>query len=132
MEYHLDGEALLPAFREVRARIEARHHDEFFPIELRVVRGDDAWLSPFQGHAVSGSIAVHRYHLEDPLPYFADIEPIYQPYAGRPHWGKMHTLTPQQLASRYPRWSDFLAVRAELDPQGRMLNPYLRTLFGLA
>lgn len=132
MEYHFDIDALLPAFRQVRARIEAQHHEEFFPIEIRVVRGDDAWLSPFQGHAVSGSIAIHRYHVEDPLPYFADIEPIYQQYEGRPHWGKMHTLTPQALAGRYPRWADFLAVRAELDPAGRMLNPYLRSLFGLA
>jgi FAD-linked oxidoreductase len=132
MEYHFDAEALLPLFRQVRERIESRHHAEFFPIELRVVRGDDAWLSPFQGHAVSGSLAIHRYHLEDPLPYFADIEPLYQAYDGRPHWGKMHTLSPAQLAARYPRWADFLAVRAALDPQGRMLNPYLRTLFGLA
>ncbi len=131
MEYHLPSEALMPAFKQVRERIESQHHDEFFPIEIRVVRGDDAWLSPFQGHEVSGSIAVHRYHLEDPLPYFADLEPIYQPYEGRPHWGKMHTLDPVQLASRYPRWRDFLDVRASLDPEGRMLNPYLRSLFGI-
>ncbi|MES0874821.1 D-arabinono-1,4-lactone oxidase [Sinimarinibacterium thermocellulolyticum] len=132
MEYHLDAQALIPAFRRVRECIETRHHAEFFPIELRVVRGDDAWLSPFQGHEVSGSIAIHRYHLEDPLPYFADIEPIFQSYDGRPHWGKMHTLDAARLASLYPRWADFLALRAELDPEGRMLNPYLRTLFGLA
>lgn len=132
MEYHLPSEALMPAFKQVRERIESQHHEEFFPIEIRVVRGDDAMLSPFQGHAVSGSIAVHRYHKEDPLPYFASLEPIYQPYEGRPHWGKMHTLTPQQLAARYPRWQEFLAVREALDPQGRMLNPYLRQLFGVA
>ncbi|MFP5305361.1 MAG: D-arabinono-1,4-lactone oxidase, partial [Gammaproteobacteria bacterium] len=80
---------------------------------------------------VSGSIAVHRYHQEDPLPYFADIEPIYQAYEGRPHWGKMHTLDAATLGARYPRWKEFLALRAELDPDGRLLNPYLRKVLGL-
>ncbi|SFF25576.1 FAD-linked oxidoreductase [Fontimonas thermophila] len=131
MEYHLPRDALLPALKQVLARVESRHREEFFPIEVRTVRGDDAWLSPFYGHAVSGSIAVHRHHREDPLPYFADIEPIYQAYEGRPHWGKMHTLDARTLAQRYPRWRDFLALREMLDPHGRMLNPYLRRMFGL-
>ena len=74
---------------------------------------------------------MHRYHVEDPLPYFADIEPIYQPIGGRPHWGKMKTLDGPVFAERYPRWKDFLAVREALDPDGRMLNPYLRKVFGL-
>lgn len=130
MEYHLPREALLPTVRKVREVVETQHPEIFFPIEVRVVKGDDAWLSPFGGHESSGSIAVHHYHLEDPLPYFADVEPLYQPLGGRPHWGKMHTLGATELAARYPRWNDFQRVRRELDPEGRMLNPYLKQLFG--
>lgn len=131
MEYHLPREQLMPTLRKIRNRVEKHHPEIFFPIEVRVVRGDDAWLSPFSGHKTSGSIAVHHYHVEDPLPYFADIEPIYQPLDGRPHWGKMHTLDAATLAQRYPRWKDFLEVRATLDPDMKMLNPYLKTLLGL-
>jgi len=131
MEYHLPREQLMPTLRKVRERVESQHHEEFFPIEIRTVKGDDAWLSPFYGHAVSGSIAVHRYYVEDPLPYFADIEPLYQPLAGRPHWGKMNTLKAADFASRYPKWKDFLDVRASLDPDGRMLNSYLKQVFGI-
>lgn len=130
MEYHLPRETLLPTLREVRQRLERRHPGVFFPMEIRVVRGDDAWLSPFQGHDTSGSMAVHRYYEEDPLPLFRDVEPLYQPMGGRPHWGKMHSLTPQTLADRYPRFNDFVALQSRLDPQGRLLNPYLRTLLG--
>jgi FAD/FMN-containing dehydrogenase len=130
MEYHLPREALLPTARKVLEIVETRHPEIFFPIEVRVVKGDDAWLSPFGGHETSGSIAVHHYHLEDPLPYFADIEPLYPPLGGRPHWGKMHTLGAAELAARYPRWADFQRVRRELDPEGRMLNPHLKQLFG--
>jgi FAD/FMN-containing dehydrogenase len=63
--------------------------------------------------------------------YFHDVEEIYQRYAGRPHWGKMHTLDATTLASRYPRWADFQRVRAALDPHGVFLNDYLRRLFGV-
>lgn len=131
MEYHLPREQLMPTLKKVRATLEARHPEIFFPIEIRTVKGDDAWLSPFAGHAISGSIAVHHYYKEDPLPYFADIEPLYQPIGGRPHWGKMHTLAAKDFAQRYPRWKDFLDVRAELDPDGKMLNPFLKKVFGL-
>lgn len=131
MEYHLPREQLLPTLKVVRERIEKHHPEEFFPVEVRVVKGDDAWLSPFHGHDRSGSIAVHRYYVEDPLPYFADIEPIYQPLGGRPHWGKMNTLDAAVFAERYPRWKEFLAVREALDPDGKMLNPYLKKVFGL-
>jgi len=130
MEYHLPREALLPTVRKVLELVESRHPEIFFPIEVRVVKGDDAWLSPFAGHETSGSIAVHHYHREDPLPYFAGVEPLYHPLGGRPHWGKMHTLAAGELAALYPRWRDFRRVRRELDPQGRMLSPYLKGLLG--
>jgi FAD-linked oxidoreductase len=131
MEYHLPRDQLMPTLRKVRDVVESRHGEIFFPIEIRTVKGDEAWLSPFTGHEVSASIAVHHDYREDPLPYFADIEPLYQPVGGRPHWGKMHTLDAATLGQRYPRWQDFLAVRAELDPEGKMLNPFLKKIFGL-
>ena len=130
MEYHLPRERLMPTLRKVRETVEARHPEIFFPVEVRVVKGDDAWLSPFHGHATSGSIAVHHYHVEDPLPYFADIEPLFKAAGGRPHWGKMNTLAAADFAALYPRWRDFLEVRQQLDPEGRMLNPYLKKVFG--
>ena len=43
----------------------------------------------------------------------------------------MNTLDAKTFAARYPRWKDFLEVRATLDPEGKMLNPYLRKVFGL-
>jgi FAD/FMN-containing dehydrogenase len=100
----------------------------FFPIEVRYIKGDDIWLSPFYQRDTC-SIAVHRYFEEDFTPYFKTIEPIFRKYQGRPHWGKLNTLGREELRSLYPRWDEFAAVRRELDPQGRFLNPYLRELF---
>ena len=128
MEYHLPREHGLAALREVREALESQHHEVFFPIEVRFIKGDDIWLSPFYQRDTC-SIAVHRYFEEDFEPYFKTIEPIFRKYQGRPHWGKLNTLGGEDLRALYPRWDDFKAVRQQLDPEGRFLNPYLRELF---
>jgi FAD-linked oxidoreductase len=128
MEYHLPREHGLAALREVRAALEAHHPEVFFPIEVRFVKADEIWLSPFYERDCC-SIAVHRFFEEDYKPYFGTIEPIFRKYHGRPHWGKLNTLRQQDFRKLYPRWDDFAAVRREMDPQGRFLNPYLAGLF---
>jgi FAD/FMN-containing dehydrogenase len=60
---------------------------------------------------------------------FSDIEPIFRKYGGRPHWGKLNSLTAADFDALYPQWQAFAALRQRLDPQGRFLNPYLRALF---
>lgn len=130
MEFHLPAENQLKALEEVVRTIEKERPDVFFPIEARRIAPDDAWLSPFQG-GLRGSVAVHAYYRDDFSFLYSLVEPIFRRYEGRPHWGKLHTLRGQQLQALYPRWNDFLAVRQDLDPEGRMLNPYLRGLFGL-
>ncbi|PIC00630.1 D-arabinono-1,4-lactone oxidase [Caulobacter sp. X] len=130
MEFHLPVENQLKALEEVVRTLEKERPDVFFPIEARRIAPDDAWLSPFQG-GPRGSVAVHAYYRDDFSFLYSVVEPIFRRYEGRPHWGKLHTLRGQQLQALYPRWNDFLAVRQELDPEGRMLNPYLRGLFGL-
>lgn len=129
MEYHLPAEHGLQALREIRQALESQHHEVFFPIEVRFIKGDDIWLSPFYGRDTC-SIAVHRYYEEDFGPYFKTIEPIFRKYDGRPHWGKLNTLTRDDFRALYPRWDDFVALRKNVDPEGRFLNPYLRSLFG--
>ncbi len=131
MEYHLPAETQLQALKEVIAVIEQKRPDVFFPIEVRRIAPDDAWLSPFQGE-LRGSVAVHAHYKDDYRFFYELIEPIFRRHGGRPHWGKLHSLKGPDLAALYPRWNDFLALRRELDPEGRLLNPYLETLFGIA
>ncbi|MCW0199744.1 D-arabinono-1,4-lactone oxidase [Sphingopyxis sp.] len=127
-EYHLPIEAQIPALRDVIAAIEEHRKDVFFPIEVRVIAPDDAWLSPFYQRE-SGSIAVHAYYREDHDFFFTIVEPIFRRHGGRPHWGKLHSLKARDLAALYPRWKDAGEVRRALDPEGRMLNDYLKGIF---
>jgi FAD-linked oxidoreductase len=128
MEYHLPIEEQVGALREVIARIEREAKDVFFPIEARIIAPDDAWLSPFSGRE-SGSIAVHAYYKEAHDWMFRLIEPVFREAGGRPHWGKLHSLAAPDLAALYPMFGEAMAVRKSLDPQGRMLNPFLAKLF---
>jgi FAD-linked oxidoreductase len=128
-EYHVPREQGIACLREVLATLEQRN-DVFFPIEFRFIKGDSAWLSPFHGRDCC-SIAAHALAGE-PYDYLVrDLGPVFRRHGGRPHWGKLHDLAAPDLAARYPRWRDFVALRKDLDPQGRMVTPYVARLFGL-
>jgi len=128
-EGHVPREAGVACVRDVLAALEQRN-DTFFPLEFRYTRSDSAWLSPFQGRD-SCSVAVHALQGE-PYDYLVGaIGPVLRRHGARPHWGKLHDQTPAELAAHYPRWRDFLALRRELDPQGRLLSPYVQRLLGL-
>jgi FAD/FMN-containing dehydrogenase len=105
-----------------------QRNDVYFPVEFRYVAQDDAWLSPFYERD-SCSIAVHAAH-DEPWDYLVkDVGALFRRHGARPHWGKLHDRSAQELRALYPRWNDFDRVRRHLDPQGRMLNAYLRPWF---
>jgi FAD/FMN-containing dehydrogenase len=74
-------------------------------------------------------VAVHAYYKDDYSFLFTLVEPILRRHGGRPHWGKLNSLTGTDFAALYPRWKEAGEVRRALDPDGRFLNPYLRSLF---
>ncbi len=131
MEYSLPAENLVAALRAIDACIRRNRFLVHFPVECRFVRADDIDLSPASGRD-SAYIAVHMYKGMAYRAYFDAAEAILRAYGGRPHWGKMHSLTARELRPLYPCWDDFQAVRRRLDPAGLFLNPYLRTLLGEA
>jgi FAD-linked oxidoreductase len=127
MEYHVPAEDGPACLREVCEAIRQCGVHVFFPMEYRYVGGDEQWLSPFEG-GPKASIAVHQYYKDDPWQLFRHVEPILQKYQGRPHWAKMHSMSPEMLAARYPKWNAFHQLREELDPTGKFENKYLRSL----
>jgi len=129
MEYALPVENVVPAFREIQDLIRRRGWRIEFPVEVRFAASDDLWLSTAHGRA-SAYIAVHRYWRADPTEYFEAVERICLEHGGRPHWGKLHTLTADRLRERYPRFDDFTAVRDRLDPERRFANRYLDRVLG--
>jgi L-gulono-1,4-lactone dehydrogenase len=129
MEYAIPRPALPEALGRVRALVTALGTPLSFPVEVRVTAGDDIPLSTAHGRETA-YIAVHVYRGTPYDAYFSGVERIMDDYGGRPHWGKMHFQSHETLASRYPRWDEFQAVRSTLDPSGRFGNPYLDRVLG--
>ena len=109
--------------------IERRGYAVPFPIEYRIVAGDDAYLSTAHERDTV-YIAVHMYRGMTWEPYFRAVEAIMDDYEGRPHWGKRHFQSAATLAPRYPEWDRFQAVRARLDPEGHFQNEYAKRVLG--
>jgi L-gulono-1,4-lactone dehydrogenase len=75
-------------------------------------------------------IAIHQYAGLPYQAYFDAFESVAVAAAGRPHWGKLHSLDAARLRPRYPRFGDFLRVRREADPGSLFVNPLPRTRAG--
>jgi L-gulono-1,4-lactone dehydrogenase len=121
-----DGVAFV---REVLEVIERERFPVVFPIEMRTTAGDDALLSTSHGRD-SMYVAVHN-HVGLPFEeYFAAVWELAERYETRPHWGKRHPATAEQLRRRYPAWERFAAVRSSLDPDRVFVNDHLATVLG--
>jgi len=130
MEYTVPAEKGIECLQEVCDVIRKQDINVFFPIEFRYSAADDTLLSMFSGRA-GASVSVHQYFKQDATPLFTATEPVLRRHQGRPHWGKLHSLGAEELRALYPRFDDFLALRREMDPRGRLLNAHLRHLFGI-
>jgi FAD-linked oxidoreductase len=128
-EYAIPREHLVSALRELRALFDKRDWRISFPIEIRLLPAEDAWLSMAYGRPTA-FIAIHVYHRNPHEEYFRGVEEIMTALGGRPHWGKLHTRDAGYLETVYPKFGDFQRLRDALDPDRRFANPYTTRVFG--
>lgn len=126
----LQSEHLVPRRHAVAAIRAVRElADDIAPLiqvtEIRTMRADTLWLSPAYQ---TDTVGLHFTWLPDQPAVeavVAKIEAALAPFAARPHWGKLSTATAAGRAAVWPRLPDFAALSRELDPEGRLRNPYL-------
>jgi alditol oxidase len=99
--------------------------------EIRAIAADSLWMSPCYRQ---DSIAIHFTWKQD-WPAVSRLLPVIEkelgPFGARPHWGKLFTMEPSVLRSRYERLPDFLASARKYDPQGKFRNEFLdRNVYG--
>jgi len=61
---------------------------------------------------------------------FDAVERIMLRGGGRPHWGKRHNLTADQLRATYKRFDHFVEIRDTLDRHRMFTNNHLRRVLG--
>ncbi|MFZ0972328.1 MAG: D-arabinono-1,4-lactone oxidase [Solirubrobacteraceae bacterium] len=119
------GPAALSAMRDLMLR---SLPDSVFPLEVRTVGPDDAYLSPNYNTATT-VISVSGTPGTDYWAYLRSVDALLSDFSARVHWGKLHFLTPERLHALYPEADAFIEARRMLDPEGTFLNDHLRELF---
>uniref|UniRef100_UPI0031590DCE FAD-binding protein n=1 Tax=Arthrobacter sp. H16F315 TaxID=2955314 RepID=UPI0031590DCE len=99
--------------------------------EIRTIAADTLWMSPNYGR---DGIGLHFTWRPD-QPAVEAILPLIEaelaPFGARPHWGKLFSAEVADLEPMYPRFADFTALAARMDPAGKFRNSFLdRTVFG--
>ncbi|MDT0278115.1 D-arabinono-1,4-lactone oxidase [Blastococcus goldschmidtiae] len=129
MEYAVPRDAAPAVLAELHRVATAGEFRAAFPVEVRVAAADDIAPSTASGRDTA-YIAAHVPARTDPGSWFAALESVAGSVGGRPHWGKLHGLDVDALRSRYPRFDEFTALRARLDPAGVLGNAHLDRVLG--
>ncbi len=126
----LQTEYLLPRRNAVDAILAVeRLRDQITPhlliSEIRTIAADDLWMSTVYQRP---SIAIHFTWKQD-WPAVRRVLPLIEkelsPFQPRPHWGKLFTVPPAELRSRYARLPEFRQLAAKYDPKGKFRNDFL-------
>ena len=107
------GPDALSAMRELMLR---SLPDSMYPLEVRTVGPDDAYLSPNYKTATT-VISVSGTPGTDYWDYLRSVDALLSDFSARVHWGKLHFLTPERLHALYPEADAFIDARRELDPE---------------
>jgi hypothetical protein len=129
LEYLLPAASARDAFESQREFMLRNLPDSIFPMEVRFVAADQAWLSPKYKRdsiiiSVSGKPGTNYW------PYLKKCDERLFEQGGRPHWGKLHFMTGERLASRFEKYEAFKSLRRRFDPAGMFLNDHLAEMFG--
>lgn len=115
----------------------AYQHTGSFSCELYAARRSEFWMSPSYGADVF-RVDVFWFALNggDLNAFYGPFWEVLKPFGFRPHWGKF--LPPPSSGDwvsyyrqNFPRFDDFLALRAKLDPRQIFVNDYWRANLGI-
>lgn len=116
---------------EAVSRLGKQIGPHLFITEIRTIAADNLWMSTCHKQT---SVTIHftwKPETEAVLKLLPLIEKELAPFNARPHWGKIFTLAPKVLQSRYEKLGDFKKIVAEYDPKGKFRNGFLEhNIFG--
>ncbi len=103
--------------------------DEIAPLllvsELRSIKADDLWMSM---NYKQDSIGIHftwKDLWNEVKLVLPKIEAVLEPFQPRPHWGKLFTMDPTKLQTRYKQLPAFRQLVRKYDPDGKFRNEFL-------
>lgn len=129
MEYFVPLDQARDMLIEMRKLMLRWLPDSIYPLEVRTVAAEDAWLSPNYQRA-NLVVSTCGEPGTDFWDYLRACDSLFAEFKARPHWGKQHFMTADRVERLFPRYNDFVTMRRRFDPQGTFLNEHTRALFG--
>lgn len=128
MEYFLPLEQAEDILRQMRKLMVRWLPLSIYPLEIRNVAADEAWMSP-NYQRTNLVVSISGQPGSDYWDYLRACDSLFAEFKGRPHWGKLHFMTADRLERLFPRYLDFVQMRRRFDPKGTFLNNHTRALF---
>ena len=125
-EYFVSFEDAVAAIKAV-STLSREIGPHLFISEIRSIAADNLWLSTAYHRK---SVAIHftwKQENDAVMQLLPKIEKVLEPFAPRPHWGKLFTIPKEVLEKRYERMNDFRNIAKQFDPQRKFVNPFLST-----
>ena len=123
-EYFIPRRNAIEAIRAI-TRLRKLIGPHLFISEIRTIASDEFWMSPCRHQ---DSVAIHftwKQEIAEVSKLMPLIEKELSPFNVRPHWGKLFTISPKTLESRYEKLADFRKLVATYDPKGKFRNDFL-------
>ncbi len=98
-----------------------------FITELRTIAADKLWMSMAYDRP---SLAIHftwKPEWPEVRQVLPQVEAALEPFEPRPHWGKLFTMAPAKLQSRYAQLAEFRELVKHYDPTGKFRNAFVET-----
>ncbi len=120
--------------------------DFSFNVEIYAAKSNEFWLSPsYNQDVIRIDVLWFANNLDNPVLFYQNFWDLLAPFNYRPHWAKYQpdvvnlTTTDsnnqtttiaipgsEYLASQYTKWDDWMALRAQMDPDQIFVNDYWR------
>jgi xylitol oxidase len=123
-EYLVPRESAVDVLRALDA-IRDRIAPVLLVAEVRSIAADDLWLSPAYGRDSAGLHFTWVQDMAAVAPVVGAVERALEPFAARPHWGKVFTTDPDAVRGLFPRLGEAEALVAKVDPEGKFGSPWL-------
>jgi alditol oxidase len=99
--------------------------------EIRTIAADQFWMSPFYHQDSVGIHFTWKPDWPNVRSVLPQIEAALGPFGAKPHWGKLFTMSSQQLQPLYPLLPNFRDLLDKYDPHGKFRNAFLQAyLYG--
>ena len=129
----------LPAWIADVREIINNHPKTCFPLNgiyFRFGKASDSYLGMSAGRDTAFAGIEYTLRKEGtaiPKNYFVNLEieqMSLRKYGARPHWGKNSVAIFEDMPSRFPKWYEFVAFKAEMDPHNVFTNPFWERVSG--